>query len=92
MNLRTLLALALTVPALTAPAALAADGVFDRTLTFSGAPTVSISTGAGYLHVAPGPDNQFHVTGQLLHEAIRTHGTSVEKIRAALAHHEVNLT
>ena len=65
MNLRTLLALALTVPALTAPAALAADGVFDRTLTFSGAPTVSISTGAGYLHVAPGPDNQFHVTGHV---------------------------
>jgi hypothetical protein len=35
---------------------------------------------------------QFHVSGQLLHEAIRTHGTSVEKIRAALAHHQVNLT
>ena len=35
---------------------------------------------------------QFNVSGPLLHEAIRTHGTSVEKIRAALAHNEVNLT
>jgi hypothetical protein len=35
---------------------------------------------------------QFHVSGPLLHEAIRIHGTSVEKVRAALAHHEVTLT
>lgn len=35
---------------------------------------------------------ELHVSGELLHEAIRTHGTSVEKIRAALAHHSVNLT
>ena len=35
---------------------------------------------------------EFHVSGDLLHEAIRTHGTSVEKVRAALAHHSVNLT
>ena len=32
------------------------------------------------------------VTGQILHEAIRTHGTHVGKIRAALASHSVNLT
>jgi hypothetical protein len=36
--------------------------------------------------------DQFKVSGQILHEAIRTHGTSVAKIRAALAHHSVNLT
>ena len=36
--------------------------------------------------------HQFHVSGQLLHEAIRVHGTSVEKVRASLVHHEVNLT
>ena len=35
---------------------------------------------------------EFHVSGDLLHEAIRTHGTHVDKIRAALAHHTVNLT
>ena len=27
---------------------------------------------------------EFHVTGDQLHEAIRTHGTHVEKVRAAL--------
>ncbi len=35
---------------------------------------------------------EFGVTGELLHEAIRTHGTHVDKIRAALSKHEVNLT
>ena len=35
---------------------------------------------------------EFHVSGDILHEAIRTHGTHVVKIRAALAHHSVNLT
>ena len=36
--------------------------------------------------------HHFKVSGQLLHEAIRVHGTSVAKVRAALANHEVNLT
>ncbi len=35
---------------------------------------------------------EFGVTGQLLHEAIRVHGTHVEKVRAALASHNVSLT
>jgi hypothetical protein len=34
----------------------------------------------------------FGVTGQILHEAIRVHGTKVEKVRAALEHHQVSLT
>ncbi len=35
---------------------------------------------------------ELDVTGQILHEAIRTHGTHVVKIRTALASHSVNLT
>ena len=31
--------------------------------------------------------HQFNVTTQVLHEAIRVHGTHVDKVRAALAHH-----
>ncbi len=31
------------------------------------------------------------VSGQLLHEAIRVHGTHVEKVRHALATHSVSL-
>ena len=30
---------------------------------------------------------EFHVTSQALHEAIRSHGTHVDKIRAVLTHH-----
>ena len=35
---------------------------------------------------------EFGVSGDILHEAIRTHGTHVDKVRAALASHSVNLT
>ncbi len=31
---------------------------------------------------------EFGVTGEKLHDAIRTHGTHVEKVRAALAPHK----
>jgi hypothetical protein len=35
---------------------------------------------------------KFGVTGQLLHEAVRVHGTHVEKVKAALESHSVSLT
>lgn len=35
---------------------------------------------------------EFGVSGDILHEAIRTHGNHVDKVRAALAQHSVNLT
>jgi len=54
-----------TVLAVSASAAFASDGTFDRSLTLSSAPTISVSTGAGYVHVSPGPDNQFHVVGHV---------------------------
>src|ERR1039458_6642646 len=62
MNLRILLALFVILPA---TAALAAEGTFDKTLMVSGAPSVSISAGAGYIHVYPGADNQVHVIGHV---------------------------
>jgi hypothetical protein len=31
---------------------------------------------------------ELHVTGQQLHEAIRVHGTHVNKVREALQHHK----
>jgi hypothetical protein len=64
MHRATLLAATLAL-FVTATAAFAADSAFDKTLTFSGAPVVSVSTGAGYIHVASGPDNQFHVVGHV---------------------------
>ncbi len=33
-----------------------------------------------------------NVSGQVLHEAIRVHGTSVAKVRAALEGHHVNMS
>jgi len=41
------------------------EATFDRALTFSGTPTVTISTGSGYIHISPGSDGQFHVVGHV---------------------------
>jgi hypothetical protein len=62
MTLRTLLATALLVPA---TAVFAADGTFDKTLTLEGAPSVTVRTGAGYVHVYSGPDSRVHITGHV---------------------------
>jgi hypothetical protein len=35
---------------------------------------------------------RFGVSGQILHEAIRVHGTHPEKVRAALENNQVSLT
>lgn len=63
MNLRhaaAILALALT------PAALfAAEGTFDKTLSVSGAANLSVNTGAGYIHITPGPDGSIHIIGHV---------------------------
>lgn len=46
-------------------AAARADATFDKTLGVGGAPTLSVATGAGYIHVAPGSDNQVHIVGHV---------------------------
>jgi len=50
---------------LTATAASAAEGNFEKTLAVGGAPNVSVATGSGYVHVYSGPDSQVHVIGRV---------------------------
>lgn len=49
----------------TSSAAFAADGTFEKNLSVSGMPSVSVSTGSGYLHIYSGPDNQIHIVGHV---------------------------
>lgn len=62
MFTKSILPLAL---AMTTATALAADHNFERTLSTSGTPNVTVSTGSGYIHIRPGSDNQVHVAGHL---------------------------
>ena len=62
MNRFALLIAALT---LTATAAFAAEGSFEKTLAVSGAPSLSVATGSGYVHVYSGTDSQVHVIGRV---------------------------
>jgi hypothetical protein len=50
---------------LTASAAYAAEGNFEKTLAVGGTPNVSVATGSGYVHVYSGTDNQIHVIGRV---------------------------
>ena len=50
---------------LAAATAFAADATFDRTLSVSGAPNVSVSTGSGNVHLHPGSANQVHIVAHL---------------------------
>ena len=62
MNVRLLVtAVALSV----ATSAYAADSHFDRTLSVSSSPNVSVATGSGYIRLKPGSDNQVHISGHV---------------------------
>ncbi|HEU4981208.1 MAG TPA: DUF4097 family beta strand repeat-containing protein [Acidobacteriaceae bacterium] len=63
MNLR-FAAAALTL-ALTPAALFAAEGTFDRTLHVTGAATLNVSTGSGYIHITPGPAGSVHIIGHI---------------------------
>src|SRR5258708_6451126 len=45
--------------------AYAADSHFDRTLSVSSSPNVSVATGSGYIRLKPGSDNQVHISGHV---------------------------
>jgi hypothetical protein len=66
MKTTAMRAIALSAAALTLPAlALASDGTFDKTLSVNGNVQLEVSTGAGYVHVTPGSDNQVHIVGHV---------------------------
>ncbi len=45
--------------------AFAADNNFDRTLSVSNSPSVSVSTGSGYIHLRAGSDSQLHIAAHI---------------------------
>ncbi|SFS17379.1 Putative adhesin [Granulicella pectinivorans] len=59
---KSLLPLALTFASVTA---FAADHNFERKLSTSGSPNVTVATGSGYVHLRPGSDNQVHIAAHL---------------------------
>jgi hypothetical protein len=62
MNVKILLA---TASLAITTAAFAADGNFERTLSVSGSPNVSVATGSGFIHLKPGSDSQVHIVGHV---------------------------
>jgi hypothetical protein len=82
MNRFALLIAALT---LTATAAFAAEGSFEKTLAVSGAPNLSVATGSGYVHVYSGTDGQVHVIGRVHVRAGLFGGDAEAKVKQIVA-------
>jgi hypothetical protein len=85
---------ALLAAALTAlvPAALAADGTFDKTLHVGGQVMLSVGTGAGYIHVSPGSGNEVHIVGHV-HASSWGFGASAEdRVRAVVSNPPIEQT
>ena len=66
----------------------AADASFDRTLNFKGRLDLTVATGAGSIHLVPGPAGQIHITGQ-----IRTSwGADETRVKELVAHPPIEQT
>jgi hypothetical protein len=70
------------VLALGALPALASEATFQRTLSVSGAVTLHISTGSGYIHIKPGSDNQVHIYGRVKSNGFGDREDRVKEIAA----------
>jgi hypothetical protein len=70
---------------LTATAAYAAEGNFEKTLAVSGAPSISVTTGSGYIHVYSGSGSQVHIIGRVHVRATLLGGNAEAKVRQIVA-------
>src|ERR1700678_991078 len=62
--------------------ALASEATFERTLSVSGAVTLHISTGSGYIHIKPDSDNQVHIFGRVKSNGFDSREDRVKDIAA----------
>lgn len=79
---------ALACAAASALPAVAAEATFERTLTLSGRPDLTISTGAGAIHLTAGPEGRIHILGHLR----STWGGSDQEVRDLAAHPPIEQT
>jgi hypothetical protein len=74
-------AIALALFTLTPAALFAAEGTFDKTVTVNGGATLAISTGAGYIHITPGPAGSIHIIGHVHSSNGLLSGSAEENVR-----------
>jgi hypothetical protein len=85
MNLQFAATLTLALAALPA---LATEATFDRTLSVSGRPELSIATGSGYIHIHASSGNTIHIFARVK----SNWGGSDDKVRDIAAHPPIEQT
>lgn len=79
---------ALAACAAAAIPAVGAEATFERSLSINGRPDLTISTGAGAIHLSAGPAGQIHIVGH-----VRSNwGVSDEQVREVAAHPPIEQT
>ncbi len=84
MNTNLIRTLALASLAAFTTAAFAASGTFSRTLTVNAAPTISIATGSGFVHVTTGSQSEVRVNAKVSTEhgwSFGSHGSDEDRVR-----------
>jgi len=64
--------------------AFAASGTFSRTLSVNGAPTISVSTGSGHIHVTTGSQSEVRIDAKVSTEhgwSFTGHGSDEDRVR-----------
>src|SRR5271168_2090596 len=87
MKIRAAFVVALS--AVVSGSAFAATGTFDRTLSVAGAPTVTISTAAGYIHVNAGSGSEVRIEAKVTAQNgwnFGGSGSAEERVRDIVAH------
>ena len=79
--------LAAAVALATLPA-FAAEATFDRLLTIHGQLELNVATGAGTIHLTPGPSGQLHIIGHVR----SSWGNRTERVRDIAAHPPIEQT
>lgn len=74
--------------ACTTTAALAAEATFERNLTVNGKPDLTISTGAGSIHLTSGPAGTIHIIGHVHADW----GGGEDRVRDVAAHPPIEQT
>ena len=71
---------------------LASDGTFDKTLSVSGTPVLSVTTGSGFVHIIPGSDSEIHVIGHVHASHGWMGGGSDEDVKRVVANPPIEQT
>ena len=92
-SMKTLRVVVIAASGMLVPAAmLASDANFEKNLSVSGTPVLSVSTGSGFIHITPGSDGQVRIVGHVHSSHGWMGGGSDEEVKDVAANPPIEQT